>query len=155
MGRSQGKIAGFGFQEMFKVKICCIGKTKEPWLKQAVDEYTSRLVSFLSIEWVVLKDEQQLKKALSKEAYIALDPAGKLHTSESFSIFIQNSFQKGGSRLTFVIGGAEGLSPQVRDGASALLSLSKMTFTHQITRLVFIEQLYRAFEISRGSGYHK
>lgn len=140
---------------MYKVKICSIGKTKEPWLKFAIEEYSTRLSPILSIEWALAKGEKQLPPLLDGLRYVALDPKGMAHTSESFSTFLLDTLRKEHSRLTFVIGGAQGLSPQILKGAIAKISLSKMTFTHQLTRLILLEQIYRAFEIDKGSQYHK
>lgn len=141
---------------MYKLKIFSIGKTKEAWLKEALDEYSRRLSPILSIEWMLVKDDQQLEAHLQKEsAFIALEPGGKMFTSEDFSTWLIQSFEAKGSRLNFVIGGAEGIPPEISERALAKISLSKMTFTHQLTRLILIEQIYRAFEIDKGTGYHK
>ncbi len=141
---------------MFKIKIFSVGKTKEAWLQLALEEYTERLKSTMAFEWILAKTDEQLEDLLAKEhSFIALDPQGKQHTSEEFSSFLATQLETCGSRLTFAIGGAGGLSPQTKRRASQLLSLSRMTFTHQITRLILIEQIYRALEIQRGSGYHK
>ncbi len=141
---------------MYKIKIFTIGKTKEPWLSLALDEYTKRLKPFLSIEWHLAKQNDQLAALLEKEFhYICLDPQGKTFSSETFASFLQQKLLEEGSRLSFVIGGAEGLPQRIRKGAAALLSLSPLTFTHQLTRLIFLEQLYRAMEIARGSSYHR
>ncbi len=141
---------------MLKIKVYSVGKTKENWLQEALQEYERRLKPILSLEWILAKTDEQLKQFLEKEShFIALDPQGKHYTSEEFSLFLGKAFQNYDSRLTFVIGGAEGISKAVKTQAKGLISLSKMTFTHQITRLVLIEQIYRAFEIQKGSAYHK
>lgn len=141
---------------MIKLKILSVGKTKEKWLEEALKEYEKRLKPSLQIEWVWLKDEKQLTEQALKESYfICLDVLGLLLSSEELSHFLQDAFQKGGSRLTIVIGGAEGLSTQLKNAAAALISLSPLTLTHQITRLVLIEQIYRSIEIQKGSRYHK
>ena len=141
---------------MYKVKIFSIGKTKEPWLNEAISEYSKRLGPILSIEWVIAKDNLALFHLLQKEvSYIALDPQGKILTSEAFSDWIQKQLEQEGSRLNFVIGGADGLSKEVVAKARSLLSLSPLTFTHQLTRLILLEQLYRGFEIQKNSPYHK
>lgn len=125
-------------------------------MKEALDEYSKRLEPILSIQWILAKDDSQLIALLSKEsAYIALDPKGKMLTSEDFSTWLIHHFESGGSRLNFVIGGAEGLPASIAEGAEAKISLSKLTFTHQLTRLILLEQIYRAFEIDKGSKYHK
>jgi 23S rRNA (pseudouridine1915-N3)-methyltransferase len=141
---------------MYKLKIFSIGKTKEAWLKEAIEEYSKRLEPILSIQWILAKDDSQLIALLAKEtAYIALDPKGKMFTSEDFSTWLIQSLEAQDSRLNLVIGGAEGLPPPVAERALAKISLSKLTFTHQLTRLIMLEQIYRAFEIDRGSKYHK
>lgn len=141
---------------MYKLKIITVGKTKEAWLAQAIQEYTTRLKNVMSIEWVLAKTDQQMEQFLEKEpSYIALDPQGTLMSSEEFSKKLLHQFVKKGARLTLVIGGSDGLSKRQKTGADLLLSLSPLTFTHQITRLVLLEQLYRALEIEKGSSYHK
>ncbi len=141
---------------MYKLKIYSIGKTKENWLHDALREYEERLKSSLSIEWILAKDDEQLMQFLNKEMhFICLDPEGKEYTSEKFSSFLLQSLQDMNSRLTFVIGGSLGLPKALKQRAKSLLSLSKLTFTHQITRLILIEQIYRALEIEKGTPYHK
>lgn len=141
---------------MIKIKIYSIGKTKEEWLQNALGLYESRLKSSLSFEWILAKNDEQLKQFLEKEMnYICLDPLGKQYPSEEFSHFLFSSIQSCNSRLCFIIGGAEGIPNLLKTKASSLLSLSRMTFTHQITRLILVEQIYRAFEIQKGSSYHR
>ncbi len=136
---------------MRKIKIYLVGKTKERWLEEALSEYEKRLTPFCSLEWIVAKDDPHLLDLLKHEReLIALDPAGELMTSEKFSKFIASS----PARLTLVIGGADGLPPEIRSRGKHL-SLSPLTFTHQITRLVLAEQLYRAFQIDAGTPYHR
>lgn len=138
---------------MFTVKIFTIGKNKESWLDEALHEYAQRLKGRLQLEWVLAKDDAALSRLLEKEReFICLDPQGKLMSSENFSKWF---FALGKSRLTVVIGGPDGLSAALKSKASALISLSPLTFTHQLARLILLEQLYRAFEIERGSPYHR
>lgn len=140
---------------MLKLKIFSIGKTKESWLEEALAEYIKRLKPHLTVEMGWAKEESQLVEWAKKEpVVICLDPQGQLFTSEEFSTFLAQCWEKGGSRLTFVIGGAEGLPPALKT-KYPLLSLSSLTFTHQMTRLVLLEQIYRATEIQKGSRYHK
>jgi 23S rRNA (pseudouridine1915-N3)-methyltransferase len=137
---------------MIKVKIFTIGKTKEPWLQEALEEYTKRLQPYMTIDWHLAKSDSQLSLLLEKEpSYICLDPSGRSFTSTAFSKWLY----KQGSRLIFAIGGAEGFSENIRANASFLLNLSSLTFTHQLTRLILLEQLYRAVEIEKGTSYHK
>ncbi len=141
---------------MFKLTILTTGKAKEPWLQAALEEYTKRLKAAIQITWRLAKDEEQLEEWILEEPhFLALDPKGKLLTSEEWSSFIFQEWEKQGARLTLVIGGANGLSSEAKAKAKRLLSLSYLTFTHQITRLILMEQLYRALEIRRGSLYHK
>jgi 23S rRNA (pseudouridine1915-N3)-methyltransferase len=137
---------------MIKVKIFTVGKTKERWLQEAIDAYLKRLSSQMTVEWAYAKNDTQLLSFLKKESsYICLDPKGTAFSSEAFSKWLTQR----GSRLTFVIGGAQGLERAVLSEASALISLSPLTFTHQLARLILVEQLYRACEIEKGSSYHK
>ena len=136
---------------MQHIKIVSIGKNKEPWLQDALHEYEKRLSSTVRIDWVLLKKEDQLEETLKREQnYHCLDPSGTLYTSERFSAFVTPH-----SSLTFVIGGATGLSEALKQKAASLISLSPLTFTHQHTRLILLEQIYRAHEITKGSNYHK
>ena len=141
---------------MYRIKIFSIGKTKESWLLDALEEYEKRLKSIIDIEWIFAKNYEQLKTYLNKEeSFIALTPEAKQFSSEQFSHQIYSWLERFGSRLSFVIGGAEGLEEDILKKAFDTLSFSKMTFTHQMTRLVLVEQIYRATEIHKGSGYHK
>lgn len=140
---------------MIKVKILSVGKTKEKWLEEAMQEYSKRLKSIILFEFVWVSTTHALIAMAEKEPLvIALDPQGSEHTSESFCHFFYQKIEEGGSRLTFVIGENEGLPKAFRQ-KNTLISLSKLTFTHQMTRLILVEQIYRASEIRRGSSYHK
>jgi 23S rRNA (pseudouridine1915-N3)-methyltransferase len=139
---------------MVKIKIFSPGKTKEPWLQEAIQEYIKRLKPVAEIEWIHPKKESDLAPLVEKEKrWIALDPRGKEFTSEQFSKFIFQELESHGATINFVIGGAEGLPERLRK--EPLISLSQMTFTHQATRWILLEQIYRAFEIEKGSTYHK
>ncbi len=139
---------------MLKLNILSVGKTKEKWLDEAFDEYIKRLKPTVQITCCWAKDDEQLVEWASREDLcLALDPQGRLMTSEQFSDYLISAWEKGGSRLAIVIGGALGLPMALK--RLPLISLSPLTFTHQITRLVLIEQIYRAIEINRGSKYHK
>lgn len=140
---------------MIKIKIFTPHKTKETWLEEAIEEYLKRLKSTAEIHLIYAKNDDHLLELIKKEHYvIALDPKGKSFSSEEFSIFLNQSIIKSGARLSFVIGGPEGLPIEFKKDKE-LISLSKMTFTHQVTRLILVEQIYRAFEIIKGSPYHK
>lgn len=141
---------------MYRIKIFTVGKTKESWLEAALEEYTQRLKTLTTIEWLLAKDDEALLRLLEKEThFVCLDPKGKLMTSEALSKWLIQNLTEGGSRLSFVIGGADGLPDQLRKRAKSLISLSPLTFTHQLTRLILLEQVYRGFEIDRGSPYHR
>lgn len=139
---------------MIKFKVVSIGKTKEPWLQDAIQEYLKRMTGSATFDFVLLKDDRQLTEYLEEEQgknhVICLDPLGQEHDSKGFAEMLAGA----GARVTFVIGGSEGLPQVIRD-RFPLVSLSRMTFTHQITRLVLVEQVYRALEILKGSRYHK
>lgn len=142
---------------MIKIKILSVGKTREIWLEQALAEYFKRLQKTTFFDCMWAKDDAHLLALVEKEEhFICLDPAGKMMTSEEFAAFFESYVQETGSRMCFVIGGPEGLPPALKRRSTIhLLSLSSMTFTHQLTRLILIEQIYRAMEILKGSKYHK
>lgn len=141
---------------MIKVKVITIGKCKEEWLKIALAEYEKRLSPYLEIQWVLLTDTIRLEKTILAEPhYISLSADGKMMDSFTFSQQLIHFFNRFGSRLSFVIGGPDGLSPNIMANSSDCWSLSRLTLTHQLTRLVLMEQIYRALEISKNSPYHK
>jgi 23S rRNA (pseudouridine1915-N3)-methyltransferase len=141
---------------MIKIKVYSVGKTKEEWLQSALTLYETRLKPSLSIEWILAKNDEQLKQFLAKEAnFICLDRNGKHYSSEEFSIFLIHCIEQSHARLCFVIGGPEGLPEAITLKAKSLLSFSRLTFTHQMTRLILVEQIYRALEIEKNSSYHK
>lgn len=139
---------------MHKIKVLAIGKTKETWLDHALDEFYKRLSPYAQFEWILAKDDEQLIQLCAKEPWvIALDPLGKQLDSVAFSHYLLNKLEMHGTRIAFAIGGPNGLPESLRKGD--MISFSKLTFTHQIVRLILVEQVYRAFEIARGSPYHK
>lgn len=140
---------------LLKIKIFLDGKTKEGWLEEAINDYVKRLRPSASIDFLYAKGPSSLAEMVKGErGIICLDEKGSEWTSEEFSARLFEAFEKNGSRLTFVIGGADGLPQELRS-QYPLLSLSKMTLTHQMVRLLLVEQLYRAFEIRKGSAYHR
>ena len=140
---------------MIRVAILSVGKTKEKWLEEAISMYVERLGSVCQFEFLWYKDDQQFLKACSEHKdLILLDPEGKLLTSEEFTERFFQEAVKSHSRLHFAIGGADGFSQEMKKRYPRI-SLSPMTFTHQMTRLLLVEQIFRAFEIQKGSGYHK
>lgn len=138
---------------MFKVKIYTVGKARERWLQEAIAEYEMRLTAKCAVEWILAKNDADLMEKCSGEPkLIALDPKGELMSSEEWS---KKLFGKLGSRPAFVIGGPEGIPKALLEKSSLKFSLSPLTFTHQMARLILLEQIYRAFEIDSGSSYHK
>lgn len=137
---------------MFKVKIIAIGRAKEAWLNAALAEYEKRLKGRMELDWLLAEDNGSLSAYCRKEPIlIALDIKGDLLNSETFS----EKWMRFGARATFVIGGPEGLPAEILKAAQWRWSLSPLTFTNQMVRLLLVEQLYRALEIARGSPYHK
>lgn len=138
---------------MIKVKVIAGGKAKDPWLVEALNEYQKRLLGRMEIEWRDVKTTQEFLKESAKESFlIVLDLKGKRISSEELS---GKLFHEWGARPTFVIGGPEGLPSEMLLRAKFLWSLSPLTFTHSMVRLLLIEQLYRAVEIEKGTPYHK
>ncbi len=135
---------------MFKIKVITQGKVKETWLLEAISIYEKRLKGKMEIEWILSDDLEE--RVLKEPSFIALDIQGKPLSSEQLS---HNLFNLWGSRPVFVIGGAEGLSAKILQAAKYRISFSLLTFTHQMVRLLLVEQLYRALEIEEGSSYHK
>lgn len=141
---------------MFKIKVITQGKEKNNWLTQALQEYEKRVSKDFIFSWIFAKDDRQMEELLDKEkTFLCLDDKGKLLDSTAFSHFFFSSLEKNGSRLTFCIGGATGIPERVRKKAQSLISLSPLTFTHQITRLIFVEQIYRAYQIRNNTPYVK
>ena len=141
---------------MLKIKALAVGKCKELWLKDALSQYEKRLSPMVDLEWVILGTDAALKGALATESqFVVLDPKGVLLDSPAFSSKLMKWLSEGGSRLTLVIGGPEGIPEEISRKAFFRLSFSPLTFTHQMVRLILIEQIYRAFEIMKGSPYHK
>ena len=153
-----------------KLQIVCAGKIKEKWLNDGIAEYVKRLSKYTSVEIIEVPDapdsipeaqalDQEGKKILSKikdSSYvIVLDLHGKELSSEEWSKHVFSGYEKGGAELVLVIGGSNGLSPELVARANERLCLSPMTFTHQMTRLIILEQVYRAFKIHYGEKYHK
>ncbi len=141
---------------MFNIKILTIRKQKEAWLQKAIDEYEKRISGNMKITWKFAKDDKQLHEFVLKEKkYICLDSSGKMFSSIEFSQQLIEALGCCKSHLTLIIGGAEGIPSAILSKADEVWSLSKMTFTHQIVRLILVEQIYRALEIDKGSKYHK
>ena len=155
-----------------KIKIIALGKIKEKFLKDGIDEFLKRLTPYTSIEIleltpVEIKDENLTQKALEQEAekilanikpnsyVITLEILGKQLSSEDFAQKINEITISGISELVFVIGSSCGIANSVSQRADFKLSFSKMTFLHQFARLILVEQIYRAFKILKNETYHK
>ena len=157
------------------INIICVGKIKESFYREAIDEYSKRLNNYCSLSIIELKDEKipnnpsekdnQIVKEkegnnilshIKKDTYlICLDLKGKQYTSEEFSQKINNINNNISSSITFVIGGSLGISQNVLKKANESISFSKMTFPHQLFRVILLEQIYRAFKIMNNETYHK
>ncbi len=147
-----------------KILIIAAGKEKDFSGHELVREYTDRASHYLPVEWkyILGKDsadeEARILKALDAEAsgsaIIALDEKGKEYDSANFAEFIQGRLNEGLKTLIFIIGGSYGLSDAIRSRARVVTALSKLTFTHQLARLILAEQLYRAMTILKGEKYH-
>ena len=158
-----------------RIDILCVGKLKEKYLVQAVAEYTKRLSRYCKLQIIELPDEKTPDNASEKEelqikqkegekllshikdtAYVvALDLGGKMLTSEELATFMADRAVRGDSHLIFVIGGSLGISDAVLARANYKLCFSKMTFPHQLFRVMLLEQVYRGYRIKYGEPYHK
>ena len=160
---------------MLTITLIALGKLKESWLREAEAEYRKRLTAFCKFNIIELSPEAlpsepsdaQVRAALDKEgarilaavphgAYtVAMCIEGAEQPSEQFSRELDRLAVSGHSSLVFIIGSSHGLSDEVKAFADAKLSMSRMTFPHQLARVMLLEQLYRAFQISTGGKYHK
>ncbi len=158
-----------------KIRLLTVGKIKEKYLRDAIVEYSKRLSRYCKLEILEAADEktpdhasealeEQIKKKegdrilnfISDSDYvIALDLKGEMFTSEEFAQKIDRLGIQGVSTIDFIIGGSLGLSEDVRRRADLKVSFSKMTFPHQLMRVIFLEQLYRSYRIIRNEPYHK
>jgi 23S rRNA (pseudouridine1915-N3)-methyltransferase len=140
----------------YAIRIYSIGKNKESWLVEALQEYEKRLSGSIHISWIIAKNDEDLETRLQEEkVLIGLDPKGRTDTSEDFSKFLFKEMDSCGGKIALVIGGSDGLTPWMKQKAKWLISFSKLTFTHQITRLILLEQIYRALQIHKNTPYHK
>ena len=154
-----------------KIQLIVIGKTNQHFVRQGLEEFCSRLSHYFPFELEIVPDiknikhlsvEQQKEKEgewllqsfQPGDCIVLLDERGKEFTSAEFAEYIEKKTHTGLKRLVFVIGGAYGFSPRVYEAAHEKIALSKMTFPHQLVRLIFIEQLYRAMTILFNEPYH-
>ncbi len=160
---------------MLTVSIVCVGKLKEKYWRDAYDEYAKRLGGFCKLQLFELDEtrisdkpsEKEIAAVVEKEgekilaripqnaSVVALCIEGKQWSSEELAAFVNRQPNQGISHIVFMIGGSYGLSPAVKARADVKLSFSKMTFPHQLFRVLLTEQIYRAFQINKGSPYHK
>ncbi len=158
-----------------KITVISVGKIKEKYLKNAIAEYSKRLSGYCSMSFIELADEKApenislaqqekikeiegdkiLNKIKDKQYVFVLDLKGRQLTSEEFSSEINKLAVYGKSDIAFIIGGSLGLSNQVLKRADFSISFSKMTFPHQLMKVILLEQIYRAFKIQKGEPYHK
>ena len=160
---------------MLHINIICVGKIKEKYLQDAIQEYSKRLSKYCSLNIVELNDEKvpqnlndsltnQIKEKesnniiahIDKSSFVlSLDLKGKQYSSEDFSKKINEISLNGSSSITFIIGGTLGLSDNVLKNSNELICFSKMTFPHQLIRVFLLEQIFRAFKISNNETYHR
>lgn len=160
---------------MMKIKVITVGKVKEKFYRDAIDEYSKRLSKFTNLEIIEVNDEMTpegasdalVAKILGKEAerilskvsdndfVITLEIEGKKISSEGLAQKLSNIMLNGSSTIDFIIGGSLGLDNSVKKRSNFALSFSDMTFPHQLMRVVLLEQIYRAFKINAKEPYHK
>ena len=156
-----------------QIHLIAVGRLKEQWLRDAYAEYEKRLSRYCRLTLTELPEarlsespaDAEIAAALSQEGkailnacrgkIIAMCIEGKLRSSEEFAAMLDQTALSGDSTVSFVIGSSFGLAPEVKSRADMRFSMSPMTFTHQIARVLLMEQLYRAFQISTGGKYHK
>ena len=150
---------------MMNIKLLCVGKLKEKYWAEALGEYKKRLGAYCTFAVEEVRESQSddvteegnnlLKRIGDDEFAVALEIRGTAMSSEELAAFVDKAALDGRSRLTFIIGGSNGLSGDVLARSDKKLSFSRMTFPHQMMRVILAEQLYRAFKINRGETYHK
>jgi 23S rRNA (pseudouridine1915-N3)-methyltransferase len=160
---------------MMTVSIICAGKTREAFIKSGIEEYQKRLSPYLNLKIeeaveeripenaspLLIEDYRRregmrlLAKVAKDSDLVVLDPQGKMWSSEDLAGYLHRCALSGKPRVSFLIGGVYGHCPQVREQAKEVISFSRMTFNHQIIRLMLLEQLYRASRINRNEPYHR
>ena len=144
------------------IKIICLGKLKEKYLSELVEDYLKRINKYHKINLIELKDEEDLvseakniKKYIGNNDFVVtLEIEGKSYTSEDFAKFIDNTFIKTNT-ITFIIGSSTGLDKSIKDISNLALSFSSITFPHGLFRAILLEQIYRSFKINNNESYHK
>jgi len=151
-----------------RIKLVCVGKLKEKYLKDACSEYLKRISGFGRIEIIEVQDEKDdrhdslsveanriLKNIRGTDYVVSLEINGEMLSSEKLANKMSLLGVRGKSDITFIIGGSMGLHESVSARADFKLSFSKMTFPHQLARIILLEQIYRAYKINQGGSYHK
>ena len=143
------------------IKIICVGKVKEKYLRDMIDDYAKRISKYHKIEIIELvdsninKEKEELLRVINTKDYnIVMDIDGNNLSSREFAEKIDKIFLIN-SNITFIIGGSDGVSPEIKELANYRLSFSKLTFPHQLFRGILLEQIYRAFKILNNESYHK
>jgi len=157
---------------MLKIKIIVVGRTRSPFLKEGESFYLERLRRYVTVEWVEVKPERVTKGKMDKEivevesravsrklkqrdCLVVLDRSGPQYSSRELADWLNKFTARAGGGATFAIGGPLGFSSELVEGAQQALSLSKLTLTHEMSRVLFLEQIYRACTIMKGEKYHK
>lgn len=160
---------------MIKINLLCVGKIRESFLIDGINEYLKRLSKYAKVnikevddekipsktndtidEQIKLKESNKLISLINKDEYnVLLDVDGKMMDSEKFATKLESVIDEGNSVINFIIAGSLGPSEELRFKVNMKLSLSQMTFTHQMTRLILLEQIYRCFKINNNETYHK
>ena len=159
---------------MIHINIVCVGKIKEKYLKDAIDEYSKRLSKYCKLEIIEINDEpipnnlsektaeiikniegDKILAKIKNSYIISLDLQGKQYSSEEFAEKIEKISVNSNSSISFIIGGSLGLSNFVINNSNELICFSKMTFPHQLIRLFLLEQIFRAFKIQNNETYHR
>ena len=144
------------------IKIIVVGKLKEDYLKDAVNDYLKRLTKYHKVELIELKDsnindeKEEIKKHItSKDYVVSLAIEGETLNTIEFKDLINNNLINGNSNITFIIGGSDGIHKEIKDISNKLVSFSRLTFPHGLFRIILLEQIYRAFKIMNNETYHK
>jgi len=157
---------------LVKVKLIVVGKTKEDWIKEGINHYQKLLKKYVDLKIIEIKEEKitkakdekiilnseekRITKHLEKDAlHIPLDLEGKEFSSEGFANLLKENLNRGYNHFIFILGGPLGVSEKILEVCPVKLSLSQMTFTHELSRIIILEQIYRAFSILAGTKYHK
>ena len=144
------------------IKIITIGKLKEGYLKEAVNDYLKRITKYHKVELIELKDsnineeKEELLKAINKKDFIvSLAIEGKELNTIEFKDLIETEMINGNSNITFIIGGSDGIHEEIKELSNKLISFSRLTFPHGLFRVILLEQIYRSFKIMNNETYHK